>query len=65
MQTTSTTDFRTDLESLLGLRGVDYRYGLSKEELFHAAIAGDAVRAKDVDGLMAVEVESGERANGG
>jgi phosphoenolpyruvate carboxykinase (ATP) len=51
MQTTSTTDFRTDLESLLGLAGVTYRYGLSKEELFHAAIAGDRGRVRKGGGF--------------
>ena len=51
MQTTSTTDFRTDLESLLGLRGVTYRYGLSKDELFQAAIAGDRGRVRKGGGF--------------
>ncbi|MCA8972634.1 MAG: phosphoenolpyruvate carboxykinase (ATP), partial [Planctomycetes bacterium] len=35
---------RQDLESLLGLNSVDYRHGLSKDELFDAAIANDRGR---------------------
>ena len=37
-------DFSADLEQLLGLKNVDYKYGLSKEELFHEAIANDRGR---------------------
>jgi phosphoenolpyruvate carboxykinase (ATP) len=51
MQTTQNTDFRTDLENLLGLRGVVYRYGLSKEELFLAAIANDRGRVRKGGGF--------------
>lgn len=47
MQTTTTpSDFRADLERLLGLNSVAYRYGLSKEELFQAAIANDRGRVR-------------------
>ena len=38
--------FRADLEKLLGLKNVDYKYNLSKEDLFHAAIANDRGRVK-------------------
>jgi len=38
--------FRADLEKLLGLKSVDYKYNLSKEDLFHAAIANDRGRVK-------------------
>jgi phosphoenolpyruvate carboxykinase (ATP) len=51
MQTTTTTDFRADLERLLGLRGVTYRYGLSKEELFQLAIANDRGRVRKGGGF--------------
>jgi phosphoenolpyruvate carboxykinase (ATP) len=37
-------DFREELEQLLGLKSVDYKYGLSKEELFHEAIKNDRGR---------------------
>jgi len=37
-------DFREELEQLLGLKSVDYKYGLSKEELFHEAIKSDRGR---------------------
>ncbi len=46
MPTTQSTDFRTDLERLLGLRGVTFRHGLSKDELFQAAIANDRGRVR-------------------
>ena len=39
-------DFRADLEQLFGLTNVEYKYGLSKEELFHEAIANDRGRVK-------------------
>jgi phosphoenolpyruvate carboxykinase (ATP) len=38
--------FQADLESLLGLNAVTYRYNLSKTELFHAAIANDKGRVR-------------------
>lgn len=38
--------FRNELHELLGLTDVDYRYGLSKQELFHAAIANDRGRIR-------------------
>jgi phosphoenolpyruvate carboxykinase (ATP) len=38
--------FRADLEKLLGLTNVDYKYNLSKEDLFHAAVANDRGRVK-------------------
>src|SRR5687767_4445182 len=38
--------FETDLEKLLGLKTVNYKYGLSKEELFHEAIRNDRGRVK-------------------
>ena len=38
--------FRKDLEKLFGLTTVDYKYGLSKEELFHEAIANDQGRVR-------------------
>ena len=37
-------DFREELEQLLGLKSVDYKYGLTKEELFHEAIKSDRGR---------------------
>ncbi len=37
-------DFRDQLKHLLGLDTVTYKHGLSKEELFHAAIANDRGR---------------------
>jgi phosphoenolpyruvate carboxykinase (ATP) len=46
MQSTTTPDLRADLERLLGLKGVTYRYGLSKEELFEAAVANDRGRVR-------------------
>lgn len=52
MQTTTTpTDFRADLDRLLGLKSVSFRYGLSKEELFEAAIAHDRGRVKKGGGF--------------
>src|SRR5258706_569 len=51
MQTTTNTDYRTDLENLLGLRGVTYRYGLSKEELFEAAVTNDRGRVRKGGGF--------------
>jgi len=38
--------FQADLEKLLGLKSVSYKYGLSKEELFHEAIKNDKGRVK-------------------
>jgi phosphoenolpyruvate carboxykinase (ATP) len=37
---------QADLEKLFGLKGVTYKYNLSKEELFHEAIANDRGRVK-------------------
>jgi phosphoenolpyruvate carboxykinase (ATP) len=39
-------DFKADLEKLLGLTSVTYKYGLSKEELFHEAIRHDRGRVR-------------------
>jgi phosphoenolpyruvate carboxykinase (ATP) len=51
MQTTTpSTDFRADLERLLGLKSATYRYGLSKEELFQAAVLNDRGRVKQGGG---------------
>ncbi|HEY0974223.1 MAG TPA: phosphoenolpyruvate carboxykinase (ATP) [Solimonas sp.] len=38
--------FQADLEKLLGLKTVTYKYGLSKAELFHEAIANDKGRVR-------------------
>ena len=38
--------FQADLEKLLGLKSVEYKYELSKEALFHEAIANDRGRVK-------------------
>ncbi|MDP6930720.1 MAG: phosphoenolpyruvate carboxykinase (ATP), partial [Planctomycetota bacterium] len=43
------TAFESELRELLGLENVDYKYGLSKEALFHEAIANDRGRVR-VDG---------------
>jgi phosphoenolpyruvate carboxykinase (ATP) len=40
----STMDYAADLEQLFGLTGATYKYDLSKEELFHEAIANDRGR---------------------
>lgn len=40
----STLDYATDLEHLFGLKDVTYKYNLSKEELFHEAVANDRGR---------------------
>ncbi len=42
-------DYAAALEQKLGLKGISYRYNLSKEELFHAAIENDRGRVT-VDG---------------
>jgi phosphoenolpyruvate carboxykinase (ATP) len=42
-------DIRQDLEDLFGLKSVEYKSNLSKEELFHEAIANDRGRTR-VDG---------------
>ena len=39
-------DHREQLETLLGLKGVDYRYQLSKDELFDEALAQDRGRVR-------------------
>ena len=46
MSEATTMDFRNELEDLLGLKTVNYKYGLSKEELFHEAIANDKGRVR-------------------
>ena len=38
--------FQTDLETLLGLNAVSYKYNLDKRELFHEAIANDRGRVR-------------------
>jgi phosphoenolpyruvate carboxykinase (ATP) len=38
--------FQADLETLLGLKTVSYKYNLSKQELFHEAIAHDRGRTQ-------------------
>ena len=43
---TLTIDYSKDLERLLGLKQVTYKYGLSKEELFHEAIRNDRGRVR-------------------
>src|ERR1700751_2533572 len=42
----STPNFQADLEKLFGLKSVSYKYELSKEELFHEAIAHDRGRVR-------------------
>ncbi len=44
--TPPTPDFKAELEALLGLKTVTYKYGLSKVELFQEAIAHDRGRVK-------------------
>ncbi|HGY91619.1 MAG TPA: phosphoenolpyruvate carboxykinase (ATP) [Planctomycetes bacterium] len=39
-------DYAAQLEELLGLRGLEYRYNQSKKELFHEAIANDKGRIR-------------------
>lgn len=46
MSEATTMDFRNELEDLFGLTTVNYKYDLSKEELFHEAIANDKGRVK-------------------
>jgi len=48
MTTTSTpaADFAAELERLFGLKNCSYKYNLSKEELFHEAIANDRGRVR-------------------
>ena len=43
---TLTIDYAKDLERLFGLKTVSYKYGLSKEELFHEAIRNDRGRVR-------------------
>ena len=38
------TNFKDELAQLLGLQEVDYHHNLSKEQLFHEAIANDRGR---------------------
>ena len=40
-------DIASQLEQLLGLKGVDYKLNLSKDELFHEAIANDRGRIRE------------------
>ncbi|QDU65782.1 phosphoenolpyruvate carboxykinase (ATP) [Engelhardtia mirabilis] len=47
MATSSPTECRAQLEQLFGLTGVDYKHNLSKEELFHEAIANDRGRIRE------------------
>jgi phosphoenolpyruvate carboxykinase (ATP) len=44
--TPTSSDFKAELEQLLGLKTVTYKHGLSKEELFHEAIKNDRGRVK-------------------
>lgn len=46
---TTTADTATQLETTFGLAGVELRYGLSQDELFHEAIAHDRGRV-EIDG---------------
>lgn len=41
-----TIDYRAELEELLGLKSVEYKANLTKEELFHEAIANDRGRIR-------------------
>ena len=43
---TTTADIATQLETTFGLAGVELRYGLSQDELFHEAIAHDRGRVE-------------------
>ena len=43
---TLTIDYTKDLERLFGLKHVTYKYGLSKEELFHEALRNDRGRVR-------------------
>src|SRR5262245_21830971 len=45
-QPSAPTDFRADLEKLLGLKTVTYKYNLAKEALFTEAIANDRGRVR-------------------
>ena len=45
-QPSAPTDFRADLEQLLGLKTVSYKYNLTKDELFKEAIANDRGRVR-------------------
>ena len=38
---TTNADLAGQLETAFGLAGMEFRYGLSQEELFHEAIAND------------------------
>ena len=42
--------FQDDLRDLLGIDSVQYKYNLSKEELFHEAIANDRGRIREGGG---------------
>ena len=44
---TTMTDIRNELNERLGLDQVEYKENLSKEELFHAAIANDRGRVRE------------------
>ncbi len=47
MPTTAQNDHRAELEALLGLTDVEYKINLSKDELFHEAIANDRGRIRE------------------
>jgi phosphoenolpyruvate carboxykinase (ATP) len=42
----SASEFKTELEKLFGLKNVTYKYGYSKEQLFHEAISNDRGRVR-------------------
>ncbi|MBL7007625.1 MAG: phosphoenolpyruvate carboxykinase (ATP) [Planctomycetes bacterium] len=44
---TAQSDFRAELEALLGLKDVEYKVNLSKDQLFHEAIANDRGRIRE------------------
>ncbi len=46
---TSTTDVAKQLDAAFGLRGVELRYGLTQDQLFHEAVANDRGRV-EMDG---------------
>ena len=43
---TSTADLAAQLDTAFGLAGMELRYGLTQDELFHEAIANDRGRVK-------------------
>jgi phosphoenolpyruvate carboxykinase (ATP) len=44
--TQTPADYKAELERLLGLKNVTYKYNLSKDELFHEAIKNDRGRVR-------------------